>query len=96
MVSIETEIGEGKRFRFGANWIDYSRTVDEERIAIAMQSLSEMLGADGLEGKTFLDAGCGSGLFSLAARRLKSKVFDGDKDSLVRRIYCHHDGGSAR
>jgi SAM-dependent methyltransferase len=56
-------------FEFGKNWLSYSKTVDLERIAQAERSLTGVLGLD-LAGKSFLDIGCGSGLFSLAALRL--------------------------
>jgi 2-polyprenyl-6-hydroxyphenyl methylase/3-demethylubiquinone-9 3-methyltransferase len=58
------------RFEFGANWSRFLATIDEERIAEAERSLREMLGAEALADKTFLDIGSGSGLFSLAAMRL--------------------------
>lgn len=73
------------RFAFGKNWSRYSALVDEKRIASAEASLRAMLGMDSLSGKTFLDIGCGSGLFSLAAARLgASKIhsFDYDRDSV--------------
>ena len=47
----------------------------------AEDSLREMLEVETLNGKTFLDIGSGSGLFSLAARRLGAKVFSFDFDS---------------
>lgn len=40
-----------------------------------------MLGVVDLNGKTFLDIGSGSGLFSLAARRLGAKVHSLDYDA---------------
>jgi 2-polyprenyl-6-hydroxyphenyl methylase/3-demethylubiquinone-9 3-methyltransferase len=78
------EIRQGKRFAFGANWNRYARTIDEPRIRAAEQSLRDMLDVADLTGLRFLDAGCGSGLFSLAARNLGARVhsFDFDRDSV--------------
>jgi 2-polyprenyl-6-hydroxyphenyl methylase/3-demethylubiquinone-9 3-methyltransferase len=57
-------------FAFGENWRRFLEVVDEDRIRVAEQSLSEMLGCASLSGFSFLDVGSGSGLFSLAALRL--------------------------
>lgn len=78
--TVMTEI----RFGFGKNWEYFLGSLDEERVVRAEISLKEMLGVDGLRGRTFLDVGCGSGLFSLAAMRLGAKVtsFDYDPDSV--------------
>lgn len=80
-----TDIERGDRFAFGANWLRFLSVVDEERIRRAEQSLREMLGVQSLEGKSFLDIGQGSGLFSLAARRLGATVrsFDYDPESVA-------------
>jgi SAM-dependent methyltransferase len=58
--------------------------VDDMRIRAAMHSL-DPLGAVDLLGRSFLDVGCGSGLFSLAAHRLGARVhsFDADPDSVA-------------
>lgn len=61
------------RFRFGENWADFSAVIDADRIAAAERSLGVLLARDSLAGLTFLDAGCGSGLFSLAALNLGAK-----------------------
>lgn len=83
--SVESEISSGDRFAFGANWSQFAVKVDERRIAEAEASLAGMLGQDSLAGEKFVDVGCGSGLFSLAARRLGAEVtsFDFDPDSVA-------------
>ena len=88
----------GDRFRFGANWQRFLHSVNEPRIEAAVSSLLEMLRMDDLVGRRFLDAGSGSGLFSLAARTLGAEVtsFDYDVGSVectreVKRRYCPDD-----
>jgi 2-polyprenyl-6-hydroxyphenyl methylase/3-demethylubiquinone-9 3-methyltransferase len=79
------EMQSGERFGFGKNWASFLRLLSEERIESAEVSLRDMLGVDRLDGTRFLDAGSGSGLFSLAARRLGAKVvsFDYDPQSVA-------------
>src|SRR5216683_2521662 len=74
------------RFAFGKNWQRFLRYLSEERIAEAEKSLRVMLEVDSLAGKSFLDIGCGSGLFSLAALRLgagRVHSFDYDAQSVA-------------
>jgi SAM-dependent methyltransferase len=76
---------EQRRFAFGKNWLRFLEQIDEGRIGAAERSLRETLKLDDLSGRSFLDAGAGSGLFSLAAARLgASRVhsFDYDADSV--------------
>ena len=74
-----------QRFKFGKNWQRFLTYLTDERIAEAEKSLRAMLGVENLAGRTFLDIGSGSGLFSLAARRLGARVrsFDYDRDSVA-------------
>ena len=74
------EISRGERFKFGDNWSRFLELVDDERIQRAEESLKLMLEVDTLRGKRFIDIGSGSGLFSLAARRLGATVHSLDYD----------------
>ena len=69
-----------ERFEFGANWLRFLKSLTDDRIAKAEASLLKPLGLTTLEGKTFLDIGSGSGLFSLAAHRLGATVHSFDFD----------------
>jgi 2-polyprenyl-3-methyl-5-hydroxy-6-metoxy-1,4-benzoquinol methylase len=75
-----------QRFGFGQNWASFAAEMPEERIDAAKGSLVEMLGSDAVNGRTVLDIGSGSGLFSLAASQLgaaKVHAFDYDPDSVA-------------
>lgn len=94
----EHEIRAGQRFAFGRNWTRFLRLLNEDRIVAAETSLCRMLDTKTLAGRRFLDIGCGSGLFSLAARRLGAVVhsFDFDPASVacaleLRRRYAGDD-----
>lgn len=62
-------------FSFGKNWKGFLESaLDQERFEIARNSLTDFLGGkEKIEGKTFVDIGCGSGLFSLAAMSLGAR-----------------------
>ncbi|MCP4051110.1 MAG: class I SAM-dependent methyltransferase [bacterium] len=77
-----------KRFEFGQNWKKYflnyylqNKSVPEE----AAKSLNKYWSKEKLKNKSFIDIGCGSGIFSLAAIKsncLEVLSFDYDKDSV--------------
>ena len=73
------------RFKFGKNWKKFISTLSDDRVQMAMESIKQLLGVESLAGKTFIDIGCGSGIFSLAALKLgASRVVsvDFDQDSV--------------
>lgn len=92
------EVASGDRFEFGKNWSNFLNVLNEDRIQAAIEGLRSMLGVETLEGKRFLDAGSGSGLSSLAARRMGAEVVSFDYDPMsvactteLRRRYFAND-----
>lgn len=73
------------RFAFGKNWQAFAADLDRDQLDQAIESLQAMLQLTSLSGKRFLDLGCGSGLFSLAAHQLGAEVvsLDFDRDSIA-------------
>ncbi|MFH1772289.1 MAG: class I SAM-dependent methyltransferase [Candidatus Omnitrophota bacterium] len=73
-------------FDFGNNWLEFTQeSLDEDKLSAAQKSLVELIGQENIKGKTFLDIGCGSGIFSIAAKRLGAKnvvAFDISKESI--------------
>ena len=59
------------QFDFGANWQSFSANqLGSEELDSAVNSLTELIGVDYIQNKSFLDIGCGSGIFALAAKKL--------------------------
>ena len=92
------ETARGERFEFGKNWSRFLELLDDTRIREAEESLKQMLAVESLSDLRFVDVGSGSGLFSLAARRLGARVhsFDYDPQSVactteLRRRYFPND-----
>jgi SAM-dependent methyltransferase len=60
-----------KRFDFGLNWKSYSeKSFDEQKFDTASESLKHLYQRQRFDGMTMLDVGCGSGIFSIAAKKL--------------------------
>jgi 2-polyprenyl-6-hydroxyphenyl methylase/3-demethylubiquinone-9 3-methyltransferase len=80
-------------YAFGQNWRSFiDRHFNAERLDEASRSLTQFLKLGTLKNRTFLDVGCGSGLFSLAAQRLgASRVVsidvDGDSVECCRELW---------
>lgn len=74
------EVAGNERFSFGDNWYLYINEITDERIIEAEESLKISLGIDNFAGLRFLDIGSGSGLFSLAAKRMGASVTSFDFD----------------
>lgn len=73
------------RFEFGENWERFIANLTEDQIIEAEESLRSMLKVETLKGRSFLDMGSGSGLFSLTAARLGATYvhsFDYDRQSV--------------
>ena len=69
-------------FSFGENWHKFLARLDASQVAHARRSFTAFTRLTSLEGHTFVDIGCGSGLSSLVAFRLGAqKVVSIDVDS---------------
>lgn len=73
-------------FEFGKNWQSYASLVGDAEIDEAIAGLRRLLRVDSLEGKSFFDVGCGSGIHALAALRMGASrvvAVDIDPDSVA-------------
>ena len=74
------EVATGGRFEFGRTWLQFLSVLNDRRIEEAENSIRRLLEGEPLGGRTFIDVGCGSGIFSLGARRLRMRVVSFDYD----------------
>ncbi len=94
----EQQVQDGEKFEFGKNWQAFISTLNDEKIEIACETLRKNLDCNNANERTFIDVGSGSGLFSLAARKLGFKVFsfDFDQQSIectkkLKQLYFNND-----
>lgn len=85
-------------FAFGKNWDSYVKNfLNEKRIDDSRNSITDFCEGFDFKGKTFIDVGCGSGLFSCAAYRLGAAQvvsLDVDPDSVRCCEYMREKAGS--
>jgi 2-polyprenyl-6-hydroxyphenyl methylase/3-demethylubiquinone-9 3-methyltransferase len=68
-------------FSFGKNWNNFLNYLNDTRIKVARKSIAEYIPDKEVIGKSVVDIGCGSGLFSLAAYLMKAgKITSSDID----------------
>ena len=82
--SLKTDVA--THFEFGENWATFSESISKEKIREAEIGLLNLLSAEDIAGRSFLDIGCGSGLHSLAALNLGAAsvtAIDIDPDSVA-------------
>jgi 2-polyprenyl-3-methyl-5-hydroxy-6-metoxy-1,4-benzoquinol methylase len=78
MVAVDNKLKEREaHFEFGKNWESFTDLLDQNRMALAEESLRRLVD---VKGKRVLDIGSGSGLFSLAALNLGAEVLAVDID----------------
>jgi len=87
-----------QRFEFGKNWLDFiQKDYDQDKVEISKNHILKFLERENLNGMTFLDIGCGSGLHSIAAIQAGAKwvhSFDYDPDSVAATRYVQSQAGN--
>lgn len=88
-----------RKFSFGKNWQLFLKNINEDKVNQATLSLVDFLEMENFQDKTFIDVGCGSGIFSHAALELGAKKivsFDVDHFSVKCCEYMRKKAKSSR
>lgn len=80
MQDLAQKIKEKNRFKFGKNWKEFLKSLNQQKINFSKKCLLDFLEEKDLNDKTFLDIGSGSGLSSLAAKTAGANVYSFDYD----------------
>lgn len=87
-----------QRFEFGKNWNDFiQKNYGQDKVDISRRHMLDFMGRENLEGLTFLDIGCGSGLHSIAALQAGARSvhgFDYDPNSVAATRYVQSQAGN--
>lgn len=77
-------------FNFGKNWQRFSESsLDNHKLEMALNSLEQLIGREEIKDSTFLDIGCGSGIFAIVASLVEAKKVIGidiSKESITASI----------
>lgn len=86
-----------KRFEFGKNWLGFVKgSFSKEKVAVSKTHMMQFMKRESLDGLSFLDIGCGSGLHSLAAQQSGATTvhsFDYDPNSVEATRYVQAQMG---
>lgn len=87
-----------QRFEFGKNWLDFiQKNYGQDKVETSRQHILQFMGMENLDGLSFLDIGCGSGLHSIAALHAGAASvhsFDYDPNSVAASRYVHDQVGN--
>lgn len=88
------------RFEFGKNWNEFIRqNYGQDKVEISKRHMLKFMGRENLDGLSFLDIGCGSGLHSIAALQSGAAVvhgFDYDANSVVATRFVQEQAGNPK
>ena len=90
---------EEPRFEFGKNWHEFiTKNYGPQKVEISKHHMLDFMGKKNLDGLTFLDIGCGSGLHSVAALQAGAAQvhsFDYDANSVEASNYVRSLTGNS-